>query len=57
MKMKTLVFELYPNDDYTCPAQFVDYDVPCDADIDDIIIALSEQGFYVADVYDATDYD
>ena len=56
-KMKTMVFEIYPDDDYTCPTQFVKYNVHCDADIDDLIIMLSEQGFHVADVYDETDFD
>lgn len=55
--MKTMVFEIYPNDDYSCPTRFVKYNVHCDADIDGIIIMLSEQGFHVADVYDETDFD
>lgn len=57
IKMKTVVFEIYPNDDYTCPTKFVKYNVHCDADIDDLIIMLSEQGFHVADVYDEADFD
>ena len=57
MKMKTIIFEIYPNDDYSCPTKFVKYNVRCDADIDDIIIMLSEQGFHVADVYDEEDFD
>ena len=56
-KMKTMMFEIYPNDDYSCPTRFVKYNVRCDADIDDLIIMLSEQGFHVADVYDAEDFD
>ena len=55
--MKTMVFEIYPEDDYSCPTRFVEYNVRCDADIDDLIIMLSEQGFHVADVYDAEDFD
>jgi len=56
-KMKTMVFEVYPEDDYSCPTRFVKYNIHCDADIDDLIIMLSEQGFHVADVYDAEDFD
>ena len=56
-KMKTMVFEIYPDDDYSCPTRFVKYNVRCDADIDDLIIMLSEQGFHVADVYDEADFD
>lgn len=55
--MKTMVFEIYPNDDYSCPTRFVKYNIHCDADIDDLIIMLSEQGFHVTDVYDAEDFD
>ena len=55
--MKTMVFEIYPDDDYSCPTRFVKYNVRCDADIDDLIIMLSEQGFHVADVYDEADFD
>ena len=55
--MKTMMFEIYPNDDYTCPTRFVKYNVHCDADINDLIIMLSEQGFHVDDVYDAEDFD
>ena len=55
--MKTMVFEIYPEDDYSCPTRVVKYNVRCDADIDDIIIMLSKQGFHVADVYDETDFD
>ena len=55
--MKTMVFEIYPDDDYSCPTKFVKYNIRCDADIDDLIIMLSEQGFHVADVYDEADFD
>ena len=57
MTMKTMTFEIYPNDDYSCPTRFVEYNVRCDADIDDLIIMLNEQGFHVADVYDEEDFD
>ena len=55
--MKTMVFEIYPDDDYSCPTRFVKYNVHRDADIDDLIIMFNEQGFHVADVYDEEDFD
>lgn len=54
--MKTMVFEIYAKDDLSWSPQFVKYNVRCDADIDDLIIMLSEQGFHVADVYDEADF-
>ena len=56
--MKTMVFEVYPKDEYTeCP-MWIERNVPNDADIEDVIIMIQEQGFYVddiVDVYDAVD--
>ena len=56
-KMKTMVFEICPDDDYSRQTKFVKYAVHCDADIDGLIIMLSEQGFHVTDVYDEADFD
>lgn len=58
--MKTMVFEVYPEDDYTNRPMWIERTVPNDADIEDVIIEIQEQGFYVADivdVYDAVDAD
>ena len=51
--MRTMVFEIYPKYDYSYAPQFVEYNIYCDGDIDDLTIMLGEQGFHVADVYDA----
>ena len=58
--MKTMVFEVYPEDEYTNRPMWIERNVPNDADIEDIIMMIQEQGFYVADivdVYDAVDAD
>ena len=55
--MKTMVFEIYPEDDYSCPTKFVKYNVRCNADISDLIIMLSERGFHVDAVYDDGEAD
>ena len=58
--MKTMVFEVYPEDDYTNRPMWIERNVPDDADIEDVILEIQEQGFYVADivdVYDAVDAD
>ena len=56
--MKTMVFEVYPEDEYTKRPMWIERNVPNDADIEDVILEIQEQGFYVADivdVYDAVD--
>ena len=56
--MKTMVFEVYPEDEYTNRPMWIERNVPNDADIEDVILMIQEQGFYVADivdVYDAVD--
>ena len=56
--MKTMVFEVYPEDEYTNRPMWIERNVPNDADIEDVILEIQEQGFYVADivdVYDAVD--
>lgn len=56
--MKTMVFEVYPEDEYTNRPMWIERNVPNDADIEDVILEIQEQGFYVADivdVYDAAD--
>ena len=58
MAMKTMVFEVYPEDDYTNRPMWIERNVNCDDDIEDVIMMISEEGFYVADivdVYDAAD--
>lgn len=58
--MKTMVFEVYPEDEYTNRPMWIERNVPDDADIEDVIMMIQEQGFYVADivdVYDAVDAD
>ena len=58
--MKTMVFEVYPEDEYTNRPTWIERNVPDDADIEDVIMMIQEQGFYVADivdVYDAVDAD
>ena len=58
--MKTMVFEVYPEDEYTNRPMWIERNVPNDADIEDVILMIQEQGFYVADivdVYDAVDAD
>ena len=58
--MKTMVFEVYPEDEYTNRPMWIERNVPNDADIEDVIMMIQEQGFYVADivdVYDAVDAD
>lgn len=58
--MKTMVFEVYPEDDYTNRPMWIERTVLNDADIEDVILEIQEQGFYVADivdVYDAVDAD
>ena len=58
--MKTMVFEVYPEDEYTNRPMWIERNVPNDADIEDVILEIQEQGFYVADivdVYDAVDAD
>ena len=60
MQMKTMVFEVYPEDEYTNRPMWIERNVPDDADIEDVIMMIQEQGFYVADivdVYDAVDAD
>lgn len=56
--MKTMVFEVYPEDDYSNRPMWIERNVNCDDDIEDVILEIQEQGFYVADivdVYDAAD--
>ena len=56
--MKTMVFEVYPEDEYANRPMWIERNVPNDADIEDVILMIQEQGFYVADivdVYDAAD--
>ena len=58
--MKTMVFEVYDNDDYTCCPIWFKRNVPDDADMEDVIMMFREQNFCVADivdVYDAVDAD
>ena len=58
--MKTMVFEVYSEDEYTNRPMWIERNVPNDADIEDVILMIQEQGFYVADivdVYDAVDAD
>lgn len=60
MAMKTMVFEVYPEDDYSNRPMWIERNVNCDDDIEDVIMMIQEQGFYVADivdVYDAVDAD
>ena len=56
--MKTMVFEVYADDDYTGRTLWIARNVSQDDDIEDVIMMIQEQGFYVADivdVYDAAD--
>ena len=56
--MKTMVFEVYPEDDYSNRPMWIERNVSSDDDIEDVILEIQEQGFYVADivdVYDAAD--
>ena len=58
--MKTMVFEVYPEDDYSNRPMWIERNVSSDDDIEDVILEIQEQGFYVADivdVYDAVDAD
>ena len=58
--MKTMVFEVYADDDYTDRPMWIERNVSSDDDIEDVIIMIHEQGFCVADivdVYDAVDAD
>lgn len=58
--MKTMVFEVYAEDDYTDRPMWIKRNVSPDDDIEDVIMMIQEQGFYVADivdVYDAVDAD
>ena len=58
MTTKTMVFEVYLEDEYTNRPMWIERNVPNDADIEDVILEIQEQGFYVADivdVYDAVD--
>ena len=60
MRMKTMVFEVYDNDDYTGRPMWIERNVPDDADMEDVVMMIHEQGFCVADivdVYDAVDAD
>ena len=60
MKMKTMVFEVYADDDFTGRPMWIERNVPDDADMEDVIMMFHEQGFCVADivdVYDAVDAD
>ena len=60
MKMKTMVFEVYANDDFTGRPMWIKRNVRPDDDIEDVIMMIQEQGFCVADivdVYDAVDAD
>ena len=58
--MKTMVFEVYSEDEYTNRPMWIKRNVSPDDDIEDVIMMIQEQGFYVADivdVYDAVDAD
>ena len=58
--MKTMVFEVYDNDDYTGRPMWIKRNVPDDADMEDVVMVFREQNFCVADivdVYDAVDAD
>ena len=55
MKMKTMVFEVYPEDEYTNRPMWIERNVRPDDDIEDVIMMIQEQGFYVADVVDIYD--
>ena len=55
MKMKTMVFEVYPEDEYTNRPMWIERNVSPDDDIEDVIMMIQEQGFYVADIVDVYD--
>ena len=60
MKTKTIVFEVYADDDFTGRPMWIKRNVSPDDDIEDVIMMIHEQGFCVADivdVYDAVDAD
>ena len=50
--MKTMVFEVYDNDDYTGRPMWIERNVPDDADMEDVVMMFCEQGFCVADIVD-----
>ena len=53
--MKTLVFEVYPEDSYSNRPMWIERDVGPDDDIEDVIMMIQEQGFCVADIVDVYD--
>ena len=53
--MKTMVFEVYANDDYTGRPMWIERNVNYDDDIEDVIMMIKEQGFCVADIVDVYD--
>ena len=55
MKMKTMVFEVYPEDSYSNHPMWIERDVSPDDDIEDVIMMIQEQGFCVADIVDVYD--
>ena len=55
MITKTMVFEVYANDDCTGRPMWIERNVSSDDDIEDVIMMISEQGFYVADIVDVYD--
>ena len=55
MKVKTMVFEVYPEDSYSNRPMWIERDVSPDDDIEDVIMMIQEQGFCVADIVDVYD--